>query len=204
MYERGYLTPEARRNAKDSDTVWLEIIHAMTLVHQGEHAPQRFEAAEEELTMLSDRFKGIEEAGSSWYDEQIRHFAIKCSLAQVSHLQGDWPEAQLRWTEAIDFGVERVKDWKGHHYYIEVARYSLADAQCNSGIDARVVLAPLADTIKILKGKRVTWLLGLGTFWLDLMEEHMRSRIEAVSKLGHGNDLVEDRITAMSVVIRDL
>ncbi|KAK8041953.1 hypothetical protein PG993_006476 [Apiospora rasikravindrae] len=203
MFERGYLTPEARRNAKDSDTVWLEIIHAMTLVRQGEHAPERFEAAEKELIMLSDRFKAIEAAGSSWYDEQIRHFAVKCSLAQISHLQGDWPEAQLRWTDAIDFGVERVKDWKGHHYYIEVARYSLADAQCNAGLDSRVVLAPLADTIKILKGKRVTWLLGLGTFWLDLMQEHLESRIEAASKLSHW-DSVEDKLTSLSVVIRDL
>ncbi|KAK8124802.1 P-loop containing nucleoside triphosphate hydrolase protein [Apiospora kogelbergensis] len=203
MFERGYLTPEARRNVKDSDIVWLEIIHAMTLVHQGEHAPQRFEAAEKELTILSSRFKAIEAAGSSWYDEQIRHFAIKCSLAQVSHLQGDWPEAQLRWTEAIDFGVERVKDWKGQHYYIEVARYSLADAQCNAGIDARVVLTPLIDTIKILKGKRVTWLLGLGTFWLDLMEEYLKPQNEAASTLG-GEDSVEDKMTAMSVIIRDL
>ncbi|KAH6657800.1 hypothetical protein BKA67DRAFT_656042 [Truncatella angustata] len=31
MFERGYVTSEARKNAKDGDIVWLEIIHGMTL-----------------------------------------------------------------------------------------------------------------------------------------------------------------------------
>ncbi|KAB5540561.1 hypothetical protein GE09DRAFT_1205853 [Coniochaeta sp. 2T2.1] len=177
MFERGYLTPEARHNARESDTMWLEMIHAMTLVHQGKHAPERYASAEKELLGLSERFRRIE-AVESWYDEQIRHFAVLCNLAQVSHMQHNWKEAQNRWKAAIEYGKLKVSDWKGENYYIEVAKYSLADAECSGGMDGRDIIPALRDTIAAVNGKRVKWMLGMGTFWLYYVHERMVPRVE--------------------------
>lgn len=202
MFERGYLTPEARLNARESDTMWLEMIHAMTLVHQGQHAPERYAQAEKELLSMSQRFRRIETV-ESWYDEQIRHFAILCSLAQVSHLRHDWQDAQDRWTEAIRYGEEMIKDWKGEHYYIEVAKYSLADAQCSCGMDPTGIIPALEGTIKTLNGKRVKWMLGMGTFWLDFVHGQMTPRIAAWERLKQ-TDAPEARIAVMSVAVKEL
>jgi hypothetical protein len=202
MFERGYLTPEARLNARESDTMWLEMIHAMTLVHQGKHAPERYAAAEKELLSLSQRFRRIE-AVESWYDEQIRHFAILCSLAQVSHMQHNWKDAQDRWMEAIKYGKEMVTDWKGENYYIEVAKYSLADAECSAGVDPREIIPALKDTIATVNSKRVKWMLGMGTFWLDFVHERMTPRIDAVARLGQADE-PGAKMDVLSVLVNEL
>ncbi|KAI6085182.1 hypothetical protein F4821DRAFT_154062 [Hypoxylon rubiginosum] len=202
MFERGYLTPEARLNAREGDTMWLELIHAMTLVHQGKHAPERLVAAEEELLCLSEQFRRIE-AVESWYDEQIRHFAVKCSLAQVSHMQYKWIDAQERWEDAIRYGEEMVSDWKGKHYYIEVARYSLADAQCSAGVDPRLVIPGLAHTIKSVNDKRVQWMLGMGSFWLDFIHDRMVPRIQALERWEQTTDM-ESKIAVLPVTVKEL
>ncbi|CAJ2505931.1 Uu.00g000610.m01.CDS01 [Anthostomella pinea] len=189
-------------NAKEGDTVWLEIIHAMTLTHQGKHAPERYATAEKELRRIIERFRRIEATGS-WYDEQIRHFAIKCSLAQIAHMQHDWEEAQRRWADVVAYGMESVTDWKGENYYIEVAKYSLADAQCSADMDPRVVIPPLVNTIRAIEGKRVTWMLGMGTFWLDYVHERMAPMADVLSKL-NTTDTVEAKLAVLSVVAHEL
>ena len=202
MFERGYLTPEARCNARESDTMWLEMIHAMTLVHQGKHAPERYASAEKELLGLSDRFWRIE-AVESWYDEQIRHFAILCNLAQVSHMRHDWKEAQDRWRAAIEYGKSKVADWKGENYYIEVAKYSLADAECSGGMDGRGIIPALEGTVTAVNGKRVKWMLGMGTFWLDYVHERMVPRIEGYARLQRTDD-VEAKMAVLPVILAEL
>lgn len=174
----------------------------MTLVHQGKHAPELYAAAEKELLSISQRFRRIE-AIESWYDEQIRHFAILCNLARVSHMQHSWEDAQDRWVEAIKYGKEMVGDWKGENYYIEVAKYSLADAQCSAGMDPRDMISALKDTIATINGKRVKWMLGMGTFWLDFVQERMTPRIDAVARLSR-TDETEAKMAVRSVTLKEL
>lgn len=204
MFERGYLTPEARLAAREGDTMWLELMHAMTLVHQGHShaAPERHAAAERELLDLSERFRRIE-AVESWYDDQIRHFAVKCGLAQVAHSRHDWAEAQGRWAEAVRYGREAVREWRGENYYVEVARYSLADAQCSAGADPRLVVPALKSTIECVNGERVEWMLGMGTFWLDFVHGRMVPRIQAVARLDQTGE-AEAKIAVLSVVVQEL
>ncbi|KAM0334471.1 hypothetical protein ACHAQA_001499 [Verticillium albo-atrum] len=202
MFERGYLTPEARTNARESDTMWLEMIHAMTVAHQGRREPERFNDAETLLLGLSERFRRVE-AVESWYDEQIRHFSVKCCLAQVAHWREDWEEAQRRWADVVAYGSDSVVDWKGGHFYIDVARLSLGDAQCSGGLDPREVVPALASSVEAVSENRVAWMLGMGTFWLDFVMARLNPRIEALARLELGED-IEAQLEVMPAVVKEL
>jgi hypothetical protein len=61
----------------------------------------------------------------------------------------------------------------------------------------------LADTIAILEGKRVKWMLGMGTFWLDYVRERMLPRINALARL----DQVDEsgaKMIVLPVVLKEL
>ncbi len=205
MVERGYLTRAARSNARENDTLWMELMHAVVVAHQGRHrqrahqhhrqdhdldhdpgsgsgSERYFAAAERELRGLDARLAGFEKAtGTLWHDEQERRFAVKCVLAQIAHLRRAWDEAGRRWAEAAEYGAGAVSEWDGSNYNVQVARYSLAEARCSGGADARRVIdGPLLDTAAAVTRRRVNCMVGMGTYWLDFVHGRMAPRIEAI------------------------
>ncbi|EEQ27260.1 LipA and NB-ARC domain-containing protein [Microsporum canis CBS 113480] len=171
MLSRGNSSQQDRENICESDTMFLEINRAVSILREGIIHPERYKDAEQELLGLKVRFENMQAMGTLWHDDQTRHFSVLAYLAQISHLQQDWEEAQSRWVETIDYGQLFVKEWKGDHYYIEVAKYSLADVQLRAGGDQNAIIPKLDGTTRRLDAEKVTWNLGLGTFWLDHVRE---------------------------------
>ncbi|KAM5439316.1 hypothetical protein MferCBS31731_004738 [Microsporum ferrugineum] len=171
MLSRGNSSQQDRENICESDTMFLEINRAVSILREGIIHPERYKDAEQELLGLKVRFENMQAMGTLWHDDQTRHFSVLAYLAQISHLQQDWEKAQSRWVETIDYGQLSVKEWKGDHYYIEVAKYSLADVQLRAGGDQNAIIPKLDGTTRRLDAEKVTWNLGLGTFWLDHVRE---------------------------------
>ncbi|EFQ97673.1 LipA and NB-ARC domain-containing protein [Nannizzia gypsea CBS 118893] len=168
-------------NIGDSDTMFLEINHAVSILREGTFRPERYAEAEQKLLGLKDRFENMLAMGALWHDDQTRHFSVLAYLAQISHLQMNWEAAQSRWIETINYGEFTVKEWKNTHYYIEVARYSLANAQLQAGGEPDVIITKLDETIRRVNAEKVTWNLGLGTFWLEYIRKSM-AQIMAVEE----------------------
>ncbi|WEW58160.1 hypothetical protein PRK78_003628 [Emydomyces testavorans] len=178
MLDRGYLTPEDRENARENDTMFLEINHAVSVLREGRIHAQRYKDAEDLLLGLKRRFEKIRANGISWHDDQIREFSVIASLAQICHLQHDWQNAQSRWQQAIDYGETVIEKWDNDHFYIEVARCSLADVHLSAGLELGLSISDLAERIRQLDGKRVTWMLGLGSFWFDHLKQSVESKLK--------------------------
>ncbi|KAJ6101843.1 hypothetical protein N7486_004270 [Penicillium sp. IBT 16267x] len=179
MFERGHLTQQDRENVRESDTMFLEINHAVNLLRQGRNHPERYENAKRELLGLKKRFEQTRANGALWYDDQTREFSVILYLAQIAHLRHEWDEAQSRWKEAIDYGRTVMKKWEEDHFYIDVATYSLADVQLSAGGEPNLIIPKVQETIRRVDGERVTWMLGVGTFWLDHVKRSMEPKLRA-------------------------
>lgn len=177
MFERGHLTQQDRENTRESDTVFLEITHAASVLRTGRIHPESYKDAEQKLQSLRKRFEKVRASGISWHDDQIREFSVLAYFAQISHLQHDWKEAQSRWKQTIDYGQSVVKEWGGDNFYIEVAKYSLADVQLNAGGEVNTIISELGDTIRRLDKERETWMLGVGTYWLDYVKQSVGPKL---------------------------
>ncbi|KAK2861439.1 hypothetical protein FQN49_004195 [Arthroderma sp. PD_2] len=173
MFTRGNSSQHDKENVCESDTMFLEINQAVSILCEGRIRPERYTEAERKLLGLKERFEKMRTTGTLWHDDQIRHFSVLAYLAQISHLKQDLKEAQSRWIETIDYGQSSVKEWKGHHYYIEVAKYSLGDVQLRAGGETDVIIPELYETIHRLNAEIMSWMLGLGTFWLDHVRKAM-------------------------------
>lgn len=173
MIARGSSSQYDRDNVRESDTMFLEINRAVSILREGIFRPERYAEAEQKLIRLKDRFENMLTMGALWHDDQTRHFSVLAYLAQISHLQMDWEVAQSRWIETIDYGQLSVTEWNGDHYYIDVAKYSLANAQLQAGGEPDAIIAKLDEIIHRLNAEVVTWNLGLGTFWLEYIRKSM-------------------------------
>ncbi|KAF3491046.1 uncharacterized protein GIQ15_00563 [Arthroderma uncinatum] len=171
MFTRGSLSQQDRENVRENDTMFLEINEAVSILCEGRIRTERYAEAERKLLGLKGRFEKMSTTGTLWHDDQIRHFSVLAYLAQISHLQQNWERAQSRWMETISYGQSSVKEWKGDHYYVDVAKYSLADVQLKAGGEQDVILSTLDETIHRLDAEKTRWMLGLGTFWLDYVRK---------------------------------
>ncbi|DAA78513.1 TPA_exp: Uncharacterized protein A8136_4489 [Trichophyton benhamiae CBS 112371] len=186
MIARGSSSQYDRDNVRESDTMFLEINRAVSILREGIFNPGRYAEAERKLIGLKDRFENMLTMGALWHDDQTRHFSVLAYLAQISHLQMDWEAAQIRWIETIDYGQLSVKEWNGDHYYIDVARYSLANAQLQAGGEPDAIIAGLDEIVHRLNAEVVTWNLGLGTFWLEYIRKSMTEvmSVEEIAREG--------------------
>lgn len=187
MFERGHLTEQDRKNVRESDTMFLEINYAVSLLRQGRTHPERYEQSKRELLGLKSRFSQDRVNGKLWYDDQTREFCVIVYLAQIAHLRQEWEDAQSRWKEAIDYGQNFIEGWEKNHFYVGVAAYSLADAQLSAGDGLGLINQRIGDTVGQLDKERVTWMLGVGTFWLDYVKALMGPKLrkeEGMADLG--------------------
>ena len=177
MFERNHVTQQDRENVRENDTMFLEINHAASILRTGRIHRESYRDAEEKLQGLRKRFEKIRANGVSWHDDQIREFSVLAYLAQISHLRQDWEEAQSRWQQTVEYGQSEVKEWRPDNFYIEVAKYSLADVQLNAGGEVNAIISELGDTIRRLEKEKETWMLGMGTYWLDYVKRSMGPKL---------------------------
>lgn len=178
MSDRGYKTPEDRENVRENDIMFLEINHAVSVLREGRMHPERYMDAKKLLLGLRARYTKTRSEGPLWHDDQIREFSVIAYLAQIAHMQGEWEEAQVQWTQAIDYGKTLIDEWQSDHFYVQVAECSLADVQLSVG-QAGSTISTLREKLRRLDEGRVTWMLGLGTFWLDWILDSIEPKLKS-------------------------
>jgi tetratricopeptide (TPR) repeat protein len=120
-----------------------------------------FKQAEECLLKLIPMFEAIAEPDIL---QNTGHFRVWAGLARISHLEGNWDDALVRWNRAL--GIVEAAGWnKGCTHGIFL--YSIAQALFRIG-DLDASLVTLENAKKSLAAEdRKYWIVGLGSYWYD-------------------------------------
>ncbi|KAH0541379.1 hypothetical protein FGG08_004143 [Glutinoglossum americanum] len=158
-----------------SDTILLQINFAEARLRQGflEESEDQFKEVLEKMLSL----------GPLEHCEKTKVFFLYCGLARVAHLTCRWVTAKARWDTAFSYGLtlkrgSKHESWGRTYFYQRVVLYSIADVHYELGeVEEAVSLRQEVEISGTLDAEnRMHWMLGLGTYWLDSIEERMKKR----------------------------
>jgi tetratricopeptide (TPR) repeat protein len=106
-------------------------------------------------------------------------FRVWSGLARISHTQGRWCDALSRWQRALEAGEQC--GWAEGKHPLNVVHYSLADVydELDRAEDAKKLIEQTEASLEEKGGKKF-WMVGFATYWLEYVEERMKSKDEYV------------------------
>ncbi|KAF8242731.1 hypothetical protein K440DRAFT_664567 [Wilcoxina mikolae CBS 423.85] len=106
-------------------------------------------------------------------------FRVWSGLARIAHTKGLWRDALNRWQRALVSGEHC--GWAEDKHPLNVVHYSLADVYDELDLpeDSRKLIQQAKESLEKEGGKKF-WMVGIATYWLEYVEERMKSKEEYV------------------------
>lgn len=169
------LTSGMRTLDRRSDTMYLKMLLGESLMLQS-----KYNESEELMQRLLDRFFGFE--GDLWHFEKFRVAFVMTVLARIHHLQGHYDAAINRWKQMIDYCESEINvdeqrgKWGRDSFMPLIAELSLSDCYFKLGKED-IAMPHRTHSLGLLENTDgQLWILGLGTYWLDLLRTKVMKR----------------------------
>jgi tetratricopeptide (TPR) repeat protein len=168
-------TPEMKARDRRSDTMYLEMLLGESLMLQG-----KYEESERLMQQLLKHF--LDFGDELWHFERFRVAFVMTVLARIHHLKGDYYLAIMYWNKMIDYCENKIDvdeqkgKWDRRSFMPLIAELSLSDCYFELGSEEIGLRRQEHSVVLLENTDGQSWILGLGTYWMELLMMKMRKR----------------------------